>query len=238
MRSSPSAGTSCSAGNCDSCAGGSSPDANAEGSRVRSRASVPRWISDRAPATSTFPRSGWPRSPTPSSPSKIVLCDEATAVLSETDAEAFLDFLVKSRNEARGAIVYVTHRLSEVLQIADRITVLRDGKHVGTFSRGEVDRPRLIALMTKTGPERGDASRDVGAAAPRDRRGTLEVRQLGSGRLFDDVSLTVESGAIVGLAGVCGCRPRTAARCNRGTSHVRDGWSSSMGRRSRAAPRA
>ena len=78
----------------------------------------------------------------------ILVLDEPTAVLSEPDAEHLLERLISFR-EAGKAIIYITHRLSEVMRIADRVTVLRDGKRVGHFARGAFDRAQLVALMVK-----------------------------------------------------------------------------------------
>ena len=64
----------------------------------------------------------------------IVVMDEPTAVLSEPEAENLLRHLVSFRANGK-AIVYVTHRLSEVMRIADRATILRDGKVVGQLTR-------------------------------------------------------------------------------------------------------
>ena len=67
----------------------------------------------------------------------IVVMDEPTAVLSEPEAENLLRHLVSFRANGK-AIVYVTHRLSEVMQIADRATILRDGRVVGTLKRDSI----------------------------------------------------------------------------------------------------
>jgi monosaccharide-transporting ATPase len=138
-------------------------------------------------------------------PGNLILCDEPTAVLSEQDAESLLERLMAIRDEGRAAVVYVSHRLNEVLQIADRITVLRSGRNVGTFTPDEVDRERLIDLMTKTGGNgtKRKARAELELATPR-MKGKLEVRGLAFGRKFQDVSLTVEAGQIVGIAGVEG----------------------------------
>ena len=100
-------------------------------------------------------------------------------------------------------IIYVTHRLSEVLRIADRITVLREGRLVGTFARGDVDRRQIIELMTKS---RNGAPklRSEQLLEKRRRAGRLEVSGLSFGRSFQDVSISVESGQLVGIAGVQG----------------------------------
>jgi ABC-type sugar transport system ATPase subunit len=136
-------------------------------------------------------------------PGRILLCDEPTAVLAESDAEALLDRLVSIRDDAGATVVYVTHRLSEVLRIADRVTVLRDGHNVGTFPREQMARNQLVELMTKDTAERRRSRPSLDIAAVR-RKGTLEVSALGDGRDFADVSLTVTSGRVVGLAGVQG----------------------------------
>lgn len=70
-------------------------------------------------------------------PGDVMILDEPTAVLSEPDADHLLSRLEHFRNEGK-TILYVTHRLSEVMRMADRITILRDGKGVGTFSRGDL----------------------------------------------------------------------------------------------------
>lgn len=133
----------------------------------------------------------------------VVLCDEPTAVLSETDADALLEWLSKMRAEAGMTIVYISHRISEVLRIADRITVLRDGRRVGMFARGEVDRQQVVDLMTKSGSG-GRKVRPPMLLGHRRKGGTLEVKTLSRGRSFEDVSLTVEAGQLVGIAGVQG----------------------------------
>ena len=153
--------------------------------------------------------------------SQIVLCDEATSVLSESDAESFLEFLVKSKNEARGAIVYVTHRLSEVLQIADRITVLRDGRNVGTFDRSEVDRPKLIALMTKAAAEREEAPQELVVAERRNARGDADGAPAWFGSPLRRCLALRRVGQDRRHCRRAGCRARAAARGDRRPAHVR-----------------
>jgi ribose transport system ATP-binding protein/rhamnose transport system ATP-binding protein len=137
-------------------------------------------------------------------PVSVILCDEPTAVLSEVDAEALLATLTRIRGETSTAIVYVSHRIGEVLRIADRITILRDGRSVGTFRRDEIDRQQLIELMTKSAPagRQGAPARD--AARSPAKGGKLAVKALGRGRSFSDVSFDVAAGQIVGIAGAQG----------------------------------
>ena len=81
-------------------------------------------------------------------PSEIMILDEPTAVLSEPDAELLIERVMQFRAEGK-AVLYVTHRLSEVIRMADRITILRDGKRVGVYMRGEVSRADIVRLMAK-----------------------------------------------------------------------------------------
>jgi ABC-type sugar transport system ATPase subunit len=136
---------------------------------------------------------------------EILILDEPTAVLSEPDAEHLLERLMQFRSEGK-AILYVTHRLSEVMRLADRITVLRDGKRVGVFGRGEVSRDGIVQLMAKDAPG-GGVPRVTGVTRPAKQASSgsyLRVRGLSSGRRFSNVSFEAAPGRIVGIAGVQG----------------------------------
>ena len=108
---------------------------------------------------------------------RIVIMDEPTASL--TQKEQHLLFSIVRKLCALGAgVIYISHRLDEVLTLADRISVLRDGAHLGTFAAGEIDEPRLIRLMVgrevePLGPPKGATAgeavlqaRGLGCAAP------------------------------------------------------------------------
>lgn len=138
---------------------------------------------------------------------KVLILDEPTASLSQQDADRLLDLVEKLRADGV-AILYITHRLEEVLRLADRFTVLRDGGYVGTYPRAEVDRPRLVQLM---------AGRDLQemfpkVAAPLGET-ILETRGLchaPSG--VKDISLSVRRGEILGLGGLVGAGRTEFAR--------------------------
>jgi ABC-type sugar transport system ATPase subunit len=137
-------------------------------------------------------------------PGDVLVLDEPTAVLSEHDADHLLERLLAFREQGK-AIVYVSHRLSEVMRIADRITVLRDARRVGIFSRGEIGRDELVALMAKDDKlADGRGSPRVRAAARPEPQTALEVESLSASGRFADVSFTARSGEIVGIAGVQG----------------------------------
>lgn len=138
---------------------------------------------------------------------KVLILDEPTASLSQQDADRLLDLVEKLRADGV-AILYITHRLEEVLRLADRFTVLRDGAYIGTYPRSEVDRPRLVQLM---------AGRDLKEMFPKVvaplGETILETRALchaPSG--VRDVSLSVRRGEILGLGGLVGAGRTEFAR--------------------------
>lgn len=130
---------------------------------------------------------------------KILVLDEPTASLSEREVEDLLRVIIDLKS--RGvSLLYISHRLEELGQIADRVTVLRDGRTVGTLPMAEADRPTLIRRMI---------GRELSAIFPKvdSRPGeiALELRGLGCSTTgVHDVSLTVRAGEIVGLAGLVG----------------------------------
>jgi len=141
---------------------------------------------------------------------RIVVMDEPTAALSEREAQRLLAVVQDLRASGVG-VVYVSHRLEEVLSLADRYTVLRDGRFVATRSRGEVDRDGLIRLMV--GREASSlferkAAVPLAPAAP-----LLELRGLCcSATGVRDISLEVRGGEILGLAGLVGAGRTELAR--------------------------
>ena len=142
-------------------------------------------------------------------PGDVILLDEPNAALSENDAAAMLERLRLLRDQQK-AIIYVSHRLTEVLGIADRITVLRDGHAVGTFPRAELDKDRIVSLMTKdsTLGDHEPVGRVVveSAQPPPATNGEalLEVDGLSSYPALSDVTFSLAPGQIVGVAGVQG----------------------------------
>lgn len=137
-------------------------------------------------------------------PGDVMLLDEPTAVLSEADAATFLQRLVRLRDEGK-AIIYVTHRLSEVLEVASRITVLRDGRNVGTFPRHRMNKDTIVALMAK--PERRVREKIAtrpNQGVPADAERVLEVEGLNRPPRLKNLAMVVRAGEIAGVAGVQG----------------------------------
>jgi ABC-type sugar transport system ATPase subunit len=139
---------------------------------------------------------------------EIIIFDEPTAVLSEPDAEHLLERILSFRESGK-AIIYITHRLGEVMRIADRVTVLRDGKCVGSFPKGDFDRTRLVTLMAKEEISAETLKawpqpRAVQDVAGAENSVALTVEGLTLLPRFANVSFSVRRGEIVGLAGVQG----------------------------------
>jgi simple sugar transport system ATP-binding protein len=129
---------------------------------------------------------------------RLLFMDEPTASLTRHEVDLLLATV--RRLKAQGvAIVFVSHRLEEVVEIAERVTVLRDGRKVGTFPASEIDDHRLAELMTGRRIEHTVRARRPAAKAP-----VLELRNAGRAGEFEDVSLALHASEIVGLTGLLG----------------------------------
>ncbi len=126
--------------------------------------------------------------------------DEPTSALSEREVGQLFTIVADLR--ARGsAIIYITHKIDEVFRIADEVTVMRDGRVVGSSPASRIDRDRLITMMvgrelTQLFPK-GNVPAD---------RVLLSVRGLSFDGAFSDVSFDVRAGEILGIAGLVGSK--------------------------------
>ena len=129
---------------------------------------------------------------------KLVIMDEPTASLTrkEVDALLALTFELKRRNVA---VVFVSHRLDEVLEIAERVTVLRNGEKLGTFDAKGMTNRKLVELMTGKSFEYQPMTNAPPAGAP-----LFEVRGLSRAGEYHNVSFSVGKGEIVGITGRLG----------------------------------
>jgi ribose transport system ATP-binding protein len=129
---------------------------------------------------------------------RVLILDEPTAALGAAEVAHLFEQVRAIR--ARGtAVVYISHRIPEVTEIADRLTVLRDGSNRGTFPVAELTPDDILKLIVGRQIDAVFPDKPIGGpGAP-----VLRVSGL-SGEAFDDVSLTIGAGEIVGLAGVVG----------------------------------
>ncbi|PKA44338.1 sugar ABC transporter ATP-binding protein [Rhizobium sullae] len=128
---------------------------------------------------------------------QFLIFDEPTAYLTRQESAQLFKLIRRLQGEGV-TIVYISHRMEEVFELADRVSVLRDGTHVGTRAIGETNDAELIALMINRSIEQIYHKEDIPIGET-----ILDVRGL-SGPGFEDVSLTVKAGQIVGLYGLIG----------------------------------
>ncbi len=132
------------------------------------------------------------------SDARLIFMDEPTASLTQSETDALL--AVVRTLSARGvAVVFVSHRLAEVLEIASRVTVLRDGRLVGVYPTEGMTQSRLTELMTGASFAQGVMARDT-ASQPE----VLRIDGLGRAGDYADISLTLRAGEVLGLTGLIG----------------------------------
>jgi ABC-type sugar transport system ATPase subunit len=148
--------------------------------------------------------------------SRILILDEPTSSLSEAETAALLQTLRRLRAQGVG-IIYISHRLEEVSRLADQITVLRDGRRIGTQSAAELDPRTLVRWMV---------GRDIKDHFPRPPwnpgETVLEARRLRN-RWVHDVSFTLRRGEVLGLAGLVGAGRTELARALFGIDPIESG---------------
>jgi D-xylose transport system ATP-binding protein len=136
---------------------------------------------------------------------RILVLDEPTAALTDAEVETLFAILNKLRVRGVG-MIYISHKLHEVFQISDRITVLRDGRTVGTGATKALDEARVIARMV--GREVGDifptVDHEHGDQVFEVRHMTVEDPNIDGKKLVDDVSFAVRRGEVLGIAGLMG----------------------------------
>ena len=137
---------------------------------------------------------------------RVILMDEPTAALTSREVDGLLKVVRELRSQGIG-IIYVSHRLDEIDAIADRVTILRDGSHVATREKFDLDREQMIALMVGRSLEKEFPSRESVAGEVR-----LSVRNLRRGSWVKDVSFDLRAGEIVGLTGLVGAGRTETAR--------------------------
>jgi ribose transport system ATP-binding protein len=138
---------------------------------------------------------------------RVLVLDEPTSALSEHEEEVLFSAIRKIVDRGVG-VIYVTHRLSEVFTMCDRVTVLRDGANAGSFSTAEIDMPGLVSAIVGPGELSADELASTKIFARRSRIKSTEPPFLQMTNIKNDVlngvSITVQPGEIVGLAGVIG----------------------------------
>ena len=138
---------------------------------------------------------------------KILVMDEPTAALTETEIDELFRIIRQLREKGVG-IVHISHRLEELKQISDRVTVMRDGKYIDTKRIQDVTIDQIISMMV---------GRTIFETAPElpenpNQELVLEVRNLNHGKVLKDVSFNLKKGEILGFAGLIGAGRTEVAR--------------------------
>ncbi len=139
--------------------------------------------------------------------SKILIMDEPTAALSDRETEKLFEVVLSLKKQGI-SIIYISHRLNEVTRIADRVSVLRDGKYIGTLNKEEIDSERVVAMMVGRSLDdfyKHEINTNV-------RRGTFVIDRFSDGKSISDVSFDVGAGEILGLSGLVGAGRTETAR--------------------------
>jgi len=130
---------------------------------------------------------------------KVLFLDEPTASLTPTEADRF--FQVVESLTARGvSVVFISHRLHEIREVCDSVTVLRDGEHIHTGKAKELSEQDMVQLMVG----RDLSSLFVRVEAPVTEDPLFEVKNLTLEGIFEDVSFSIRGGEVVGMAGLIG----------------------------------
>ena len=149
--------------------------------------------------------------------SKVLIMDEPTSALNETEVEHLFAIIEDLKNQGVG-IVYITHKMDEVKRIADRITVMRDGQTIATLPGHGTPISKIISLMV--GRELADATRAEGKTGGAE---ALRVVGLNRGKAIKNVSFTVRKGEILGFAGLMGAGRTEVARAIFGADRIDSG---------------
>jgi ABC-type sugar transport system ATPase subunit len=140
----------------------------------------------------------------------VLVFDEPTSSLSEPEAQELFR-LIEDLKPAGVTVVYVSHRMPEVFRLCDRVSVLRDGRYVGTLDRGEATQDRVVRMMIGR-PLQEYFPRHLNQVSSGTGSVLLDVRNLSSPGRFQGVSFALRRGEIVGLAGLVGAGRSEVAR--------------------------
>ncbi|MDD5170710.1 MAG: sugar ABC transporter ATP-binding protein [Syntrophales bacterium] len=148
---------------------------------------------------------------------KILIMDEPSAPLTTNEVEKMFDMvrILKARGVS---VIYISHRLSEIFELSDRVSVFRDGRHIKTMRTETTDKKELISLMvgrelTESYPSKPMTRREV----------LMEVRDLSTPTLLRDVSFTLREGEILGFGGLVGSGRTKLARAIFGSDPISAG---------------
>lgn len=144
---------------------------------------------------------------------RVLIMDEPTSSLTAREEDKLFSIIDDLKGRSIG-IIYITHRLSEIFKISDRITILRDGNAIGPLNTKETDLTEVTKTLVGQESRRMD-TQDIAITQNNrfsNKSVVLEVIELSTKRKFNNISLNVKSGEIVGIAGLVGSGRSTLAK--------------------------
>lgn len=148
---------------------------------------------------------------------KVLIMDEPSATLTKRELEVLFR-IVRTLRDKGYTIIYISHRMDEIFDLADDVTVLRDGRHIQTMPIGDVTREKLINLMV---------GREMGSEYPKEfiepGEPVLEVKNLSTKKLLRNVSFHVRKGEVLGIFGLVGAGRSELARAILGIDRIERG---------------
>lgn len=139
---------------------------------------------------------------------RVLIMDEPTSALTEAEVETLIGLVEELKAQGK-AIIYISHRMDELKRLADRVTVLRDGKYIGTLDKSEIDISRIIEMMV--GRHIDEGTRPESRSFD-DVPVVLSVRGLSTKKLLQDVGFELRRGEILAFAGLMGSGRTETAR--------------------------
>lgn len=151
---------------------------------------------------------------------RIIVMDEPTTSLTTRETDRLFDVI--ARLKAKGiAIIYISHRMEEIYQLSDRVSVLRDGAYVGTLERSELSANKLVSMMV--GRDLSSFYKKEHRQVTGERAAVLSVNNVGDGIRVHDCSFDVRAGEVLGVAGLVGSGRTELARLVYGADHKTTG---------------
>ncbi len=140
--------------------------------------------------------------------SRVLVMDEPTAALTATETEGLFELIRDFVTDETG-LIYISHRMPEIAEITDRVSVLRDGEYVGTVVTKDVEMREVISMMV--GREINADARPKNVSTSTEE--VLRVENLNTRKLLHDINIDLKRGEILGLAGLMGAGRTELARC-------------------------
>ena len=155
---------------------------------------------------------------------EFLILDEPTAVLTPQEADKLFNVIRNMRDDGKSVII-ITHKLHEVLEISDRVAILRKGEHIGTVETKDATELSLTEMMVGQKVELNIDRPEPAAPIPRIIVKNLTCKNGEGVKVLDDVSFTVNGGEILGIAGISGCGQKELLEAIAGLQPVESGGS-------------